>query len=816
MKNNKQKIKKAVFAIILFSLIFTISYSYISYADNPYLKTIIVKETEFVKIKPLVIDPDGDDVYYKFSYPLDENGEWQTDYGDRGEYVINISISDAKHIIEEKVLLVVEAKNKAPDVELQPEYWIEEGDSIEVVYNINDIDNDNLDIDFSYPLDENGKWNTILGDSGKYNVSLTVSDGEFTIIKKATIYVEYKDRVPKIIQYSLDDFDDSNNDNDLTQEIIFSEGETVEFNILFEDVEDDVLSIKWYKDGKIISEKSAIDDSLEIVFGYEEAGQHEIKVIAEDSAGNSVEKIWNVFVEDKNRLPELKINEITVNEGEEVILDIPNSDVDGDVITYKISEPVGNNKKWQTSYDDAGRHEVVVEMFDGKESINRTIIIYVNDVDRAPIITEDEKLDITEGNNEFELICYDQDGDEIIYGIEVLDNLGNPINVTNNIDISDIENKGWKLNINMFIPHDYVKHSSSMQKSYEKAKRYTSFYWSEFIKSAKNLSYIAKEYTENESIVFQCCGKDKCTETVFITNIDDNNLKPVLVVDGVEIYDTFYLYAKEGSEFKMNYYVYDLDGDNVDIEISEPLGNNAEIYFNYDSAGEYTGNITMDDSFEIVTRDYVIIVENTNRDPTIKATHPSYVNENETIRISVKTSDPDNDDVIIYLENFPFEYQYVNNSIEFSIPYAFVNHTNKTPSSLYNVPNILRQGLNAYFNHNNKKLNFTIVAHDNESYVKHNISMLVADVNQKPTFMNITPEYSMFKIGINKTVDFSADIVDFDRDDMEISWEFNGKVKRNTTSDLSMRFTKPGIKDIKLIADDGYEKNEIHWKILVK
>src|SRR3989338_9561281 len=55
---------------------------------------LIVKETELVNLVPNAEDPDKDALIFTFTSPLDDNGQWQTTYGDAGEYTITVTASD--------------------------------------------------------------------------------------------------------------------------------------------------------------------------------------------------------------------------------------------------------------------------------------------------------------------------------------------------------------------------------------------------------------------------------------------------------------------------------------------------------------------------------------------------------------------------------------------------------------------------------------------------------------------------------------------------------------------------------------------------
>lgn len=72
-------------------------------------------------------------------------------------------------------------------------------------------------------------------------------------------------------------------------------------------------------------------------------------------------------------------DEITVYEEELVKLDLETDDPDGDQINYTISEPVGDDKEWQTQKGDKGTYNVDIVVTDGFCTTTKTIKIIVKE-----------------------------------------------------------------------------------------------------------------------------------------------------------------------------------------------------------------------------------------------------------------------------------------------------------------------------------------------------------------------------------------------------------------------------------------------------
>src|SRR3989338_5779298 len=141
-------------------------------------KTFHVQETEFVRVRPQAVDVDQDKIAYTFSPPLDEQGEWQTDYGDAGEYPITITATDGITETREEILLIVEDKNQPPAL-LEDKIMVKETQAIDLKSLVADPDKDVLVFAFQPPFDRNGRGQTGHEDAGRYVASFTASDGEF-------------------------------------------------------------------------------------------------------------------------------------------------------------------------------------------------------------------------------------------------------------------------------------------------------------------------------------------------------------------------------------------------------------------------------------------------------------------------------------------------------------------------------------------------------------------------------------------------------------------------------------------------------------
>ena len=130
--------------IILLFLFLFISFSYAAGSQ----KVFEVLETKKLSLDLNVDDPDADKLVYTFTYPLDEKGEWQTTYGDAGEYKATITVSDGENEVSEDVAIIVHKKEESPAMEkFSPEessIAIDEGGKIKFSVDASDLNKDEL------------------------------------------------------------------------------------------------------------------------------------------------------------------------------------------------------------------------------------------------------------------------------------------------------------------------------------------------------------------------------------------------------------------------------------------------------------------------------------------------------------------------------------------------------------------------------------------------------------------------------------------------------------------------------------------------
>lgn len=318
-----------------------------------------VTEGDLVNFPNLkAVDPDGDPITYTFSSPLDAKGQWQTAIGNAGQYKTTITASDGTNTVSQEVLIIVKSRNKPSVIELsdpvktvagmlltlEPKVTDPEGDNVTIAFSgwmnsasknitkddignhkvtitaddgtskvskdiiviveksnkapviselssitvregavvsvtptAKDEDGDNLTYTFEFPLNEDGKWQTKVGDAGEYTLAVRANDGKATAETTVMITVETANKAPTL---SLEN-------------VALNEGETVTLSPTVNDPEGDEVKLT-YTGWMSTNTKTTT---------YTDAGTHNVKITASDTAGNEASVDVIITVYDINRPP---------------------------------------------------------------------------------------------------------------------------------------------------------------------------------------------------------------------------------------------------------------------------------------------------------------------------------------------------------------------------------------------------------------------------------------------------------------------------------------------------------------------------------
>ena len=469
-------------------------------------------------------------------------------------------------------------------------FTIQETEKISLEPTVKDPDSDDkLEIRYTLPLNENGEWQTSYGDAGAYNATITVFDGTTSVSENVLIIVERKEETPKI-DFFMPEKDELN----------INEADSINFSISASDLNKDELSYAWLFDGKEAGHRQ----ELSYHATYNDAGSHEISVNVSDGKA-SASKTWLVNIADVDLAGLLdEIKDAVVNENDIVRLAVPNFEEYG--LRYSISEPVGNENEWHTTYNDSGSYEISIKADGNGFSANKIVKVVVNDVDRAlvfdeignKVLNENEELKIT-------LNAHDPDGDEITYSASNLP-------------------KGAELEENVFIWRpDYtaVKKEGFVDIVMDKFRVLSKSFYVQFTASSKDR---------------------KILQNIIIT-VRDVNTAPVLE-------DLEPITINEGDILKIVPKAYDMDGDKVSLSYSGFI-NTDTFSSGFDDSGTYYVKVAASDGLLETSKFVRIDINQTNRAPLFSEFQDIKANEGDNIAILLNANDPDGDELSYSIDN---------------------------------------------------------------------------------------------------------------------------------------------------------------------
>ncbi len=243
------------------------------------MQVITIKENEKIRLLTQLNDPDNDTINYTYSKPLDGKGEWKTNYGDAGEYVSTLTVTDGKLTTAIKVKIVVERVNVAPVIEQVKDVSVNEGETVKFTPEVKDPNNDKVTVTVSDPLKE-GIFKTDHTSAGEYVIKVTASDGELSSEKSFKLVVKDVNVPPEI-----------NGISDMT----VKEGELVALKPVVTDIDNDDLKLTISK---------PVGDSGTWQTTYTDHGEYVVSVSADDGKAKVTKQI-KITVLDVNMPPEI-------------------------------------------------------------------------------------------------------------------------------------------------------------------------------------------------------------------------------------------------------------------------------------------------------------------------------------------------------------------------------------------------------------------------------------------------------------------------------------------------------------------------------
>lgn len=226
-------------------------------------------------LTPKVVDPDNDKVTVTFSAPLNSRGEWQTSYGDAGEYAVIITAEDGVTTSSKTVKIVVEKVNVPPVISNIKDITINEGETVAFTPTAKDPNGDQVTVEVSQPLNE-GTFRSDFKSEGIYQITVTASDGELKASQSFTLTVNNVNQKPVL--------------SGLENSITLKEGELLWLQPTVNDADGDDVKVSF---------NGPVDKDGTWKPSYTDHGEYEVTVTADDGQDKAAQRI-KIIVTDVN------------------------------------------------------------------------------------------------------------------------------------------------------------------------------------------------------------------------------------------------------------------------------------------------------------------------------------------------------------------------------------------------------------------------------------------------------------------------------------------------------------------------------------
>jgi hypothetical protein len=289
----------------------------------------------------------------------------------------------------------------APAVPEKPAiYTVEgtEGDMINLKPEAIDPDGDKILYSFTLPFNKEGRWQTKIGDEGKYTITVGASDGKSTTTENVLVVVKRANRAPTVECKS----------------VVVNEGEQVDLHQSCTVADED--------DTEVVVMYGGWMSSWRYTTTFEDAGTHTVTITASDKRKgevlHTVIKDVTVTVKNVNRAPVFTDDFPTLVTGiENDVITLPKlkiSDPDGDKVTVTYSAPFGPDGVWKTKIGDAGTYDVDVVATDGEVTAKKTVTIKIGLLNTAPTLKKIGSITVKEGETvKIPVSATDREGDKL-------------------------------------------------------------------------------------------------------------------------------------------------------------------------------------------------------------------------------------------------------------------------------------------------------------------------------------------------------------------------------------------------------------------
>ena len=267
--------------------------------------------------------------------------------------------------VEETTEEVEEIAEEEVVLEDQANVIVFEGDLVDLKPYVMDPDGDDVGLGFTVPFDQEGMWQTEVGDAGFYSIIVTATDNKDSFVtRQMTVNVLVRNKPPVI---------------NIADTLEFDEGDLVKINPDIYDEDGDEV---------VVIYSGWLDNTKTYQTTYDDAGTYVVTIRADDGK-EIVSKDFNVIVHNFNRMPIFELlskARIEATEGDLVEIKASAEDPDGDEVSLSYSEPFDQEGMWQTEKGDAGQYTIIVIATDGENEVSNEVLVELMKMNEVPEI----------------------------------------------------------------------------------------------------------------------------------------------------------------------------------------------------------------------------------------------------------------------------------------------------------------------------------------------------------------------------------------------------------------------------------------------
>jgi len=583
----------------------------------------------------------------------------------------------------------------------------------------------------------------------------------------------------------------------------------------FPDYISNMPTIEWYIDSTKINDSYTSDrfnyvnntyrKYLTYYFDMNSSGLHHIYVVVKDSDNHNLEDRfeWSIMVNNINRPPVIKYlpDKVYMNENETKYINFIISDSDDEhfqwdlylnktgidlskLEVFKVGSFININCSISiiTDYESAGPYDsnaynITLSVMDDHNAIvNKTLVLYVNNTNRAPVINSTGMPEYIKENGFFNY----------------------------KVDAYDPDTDRGEINISWFVDDIYTYSGKS-------------FVYHPDFNASGHVKVLCRITDSDEYVI-------NLTKDVIVENVNRIGYISTSTPGNVTI--------DEGEEYNFTINYYDPDCQNNIIVwfldsnmVFEENGTVSTYSFtaNYSLSGEHSLIVMVYDGNSTVMKTFNVNINNVNREPVISLLNfPQIIDENTTTEFIVEVSDPDTDDTLnlnwfidgkkvstikndnIYKINFVTDF---NSSGEREFLLELNDgHTIVREKKLVEIRNVNRPPV-IVFVYPDKEAFDIKITNINSSDNNNN------NDNNNIIYFNLTYKDSLPVFGV--------DCIDYDGDNLVYEWFLNnnymeGNEETNKLSLPGKPYLYTGNNTLNLIINDSKTNIMVSWHFRVK